>query len=124
MSTAKISFVSFYKDDPDSELELECTSTFPRLVLVPGEDKGSSIRISKAFLCAEGGRLLDFGNTASIDTALMTRHASYYVFNASYQSKWKDVFIFIDAVILGVKNSASKRISIQKFISALHSIDI
>lgn len=71
----------------------------------------------EAVFCTEGERLIDLEVDSTLDKGLLTLHASYYVFNTSYPKEWKDLFIFIDAILLGIKNAASKRISLQKFVS-------
>ena len=108
----------YLQDDPDSALELENLSTFPRLVITT--TPCSTLVIDKACLCTEGGKVVVFGPASTMDTLLLTLHAFYYIMNISYPQTWKDVFIFIDSMLIGVDDAVAKRISLQKFIYTLH----
>jgi hypothetical protein len=99
-------------------LELENLSTFPRLVITT--TPCSTLVIDKACLCTEGGKVVVFGPASTMDTLLLTLHAFYYIMKILYPQTWKDVFIFIDSMLLGVDDAVAKRISLQKFIYALH----
>ncbi len=66
--------------------------------------------------CAElQGNSLVFGTSPTMDTCLFVLHAFYYIMNISYPQKWKDVFIFIDTMLLGVDDVCRKRVSLQKY---------
>ena len=98
-------------------MELMKESSFPRLIFAAEGD--DIFDIENAIICAEGNGIIDFSDAVTVDSALLTLHASYYVFNLSYPTKWKDIFIFIDCLLCGMKGAAAKRISLQQFISRL-----
>jgi hypothetical protein len=100
-------------------MELVQGSSFPRLILTAEED--DIFQIAEAVICAEGCKVVQFSDAVTVDSALLTLHAAYYVFNTSYPTKWKDIFILIDCLLCGMNDAAAKRISLQQFISRLQA---
>ena len=84
-------------------------------VLVAGGTYGS---ISPLYVAAEGSIVLALTNTNLIN-GLVSLIASYYVFNIQYPNKGKNIFAFLEAVLLKNVADARKRVSVNKFMQEL-----
>lgn len=88
-------------------------TTYPRLVAI-GENL---MKLDRVLICVEGQQLLD-GSSYSLETVFVCLHALYYIFSIEYPSDHKDIFLFVDNVLMGLQTSAS-RILLQNFIKAV-----
>ena len=55
----------------------------------------------------------------SLPMAVALLLGTYYVFNIEYQAGGSNVFVFLEAVLLGKDKEAKKRISVQNFLNSL-----
>jgi hypothetical protein len=72
-------------------------------------------------ICIEGKELVDV-TSRPMDTVLFSLYATYYSFSIAYPVDHKDLFLFIDSIIVGIQQNASSRISLQKFVKALKKL--
>ncbi len=78
------------------------------------------LKLDSMFLCIEGGKVADV-SSFPLDTVFLSLHSCYYIFSIQYPNRYKDLFLFIDSVLLGLHHSATTRITLNKFIKALES---
>jgi hypothetical protein len=56
-----------------------------------------------------------------MDTALFSLYAIYYTFSIAYPQEHKDIFLYIDSVLVGMQ-TATNRISLQRFVKTVKSL--
>lgn len=89
-------------------------TTFPKLLGV-GDD---IFTLHRLVICAEGNELVDV-TVNPIKTALLSLHALYYIFSIQYPKEHKDMFIFMDSMLLGLQHAMSNKIAVHKFVKDL-----
>jgi hypothetical protein len=56
-----------------------------------------------------------------MDTVLFSLYAIYYTFSIAYPQEHKDIFLYIDSVLVGMQ-TATNRISLQRFVKTVKSL--
>ncbi|CAB3988384.1 Hypothetical predicted protein [Paramuricea clavata] len=87
-------------EDDDLEAEIKATA-YPRIIGV-GENL---LKLDKAVICIEGKELVDV-TSRPMDTVLFSLYATYYIFSIAYPVDHKDLFLFIDSIIVGIQQNA------------------
>jgi hypothetical protein len=92
-------------------------TTYPRLVTV-GENL---MKLDRVLLCVEGQQLLEV-SSYPLETVFFSLYALYYIFSIEYPSGHKDIFFFIDSVLMGFQQSSASRILLQNFIKSVQKL--
>lgn len=88
----------------------------PRLI---GVGK-NPLKLDRLLLCIEGEILIDV-TLCPMETSFFTLYFCYYIFSISYPNECKDLFFFVDSVLLGLYHKATNRISVQNFTKAVNT---
>ena len=79
------------------------------------------MKLDRVLLCVEGQQLLD-GSSYPLETGFFCLHASYYIFSIEYRSDHKDIFFFIDSILIGLQQTSTTRILLQNFIKSVKKL--
>ena len=71
------------------------------------------------YLVAERNVVLKIPSGMSIAQSLAILMACYYIFNMEYPTSLKNVFLMLEATIMGRPHEARKRVVINKFLQEL-----
>ena len=100
-------FVFFQDDEPiDAEIE---KSVAPRIVCV-----GRLANLNPVYIVAEGMIVCQLCNL-SMGMSIALLLGCYYIFNMKYPSTSKNVFIFLEAIMLDNGSKAKKIVAINTF---------
>lgn len=82
---------------------------------------GNLSSFDHVYIAGEGMVVVRLCNMG-LATALVLLVGSYYIFNMEYPSWAKNVFLFIETMLMVNCNESKKRIAINKFLKELSSI--
>lgn len=90
-------------------------SVTPRLV-----GAGELDNITPLYIVAEGKIMAKLsGISAGLPMPLILLMGTYYIFNVVYPAKAKNLFLFLEAVLLQNTAEAKKRVAVQRFLKEL-----
>ena len=102
----------FFQDDEIIDAEIE-KSFAPRIVCV-----GRLANLNPVYIVAEGMIVSKLCNL-SMGMSIALLLGCYYIFNMKYPSTSKNIFIFLEAIMLNNGSKAKKRVAINKFFKEL-----
>ena len=105
-------FCFFLQDDQPIDAEIE-KSVPPRIVCV-----GRLANFNPVYIVAEGMIVSKLCNL-SMGMSIALLLGCYYIFNMKYPSTSKNIFIFLEAIMLNNGSKAKKRVAINKFFKEL-----
>jgi hypothetical protein len=74
--------------------------------------------ITPLYLASEGEVIIKFSNTNLIN-AMVVLIASYYTFNVKYPNKGKNVYCFLEAILLEKTDEAKRRVAINRLMQEM-----
>ena len=81
---------------------------------------GELDEINPLYIVAEGKVVAALsGNCMGLPMALIFLIGTYYIFNIEYPAKAKNLFSFLEAVLLENSSETRKRVVVQKFLKEL-----
>lgn len=111
--------ISWYQSDyfqHDDSIDEEVNkSTYPRIIA-----SGDLANLYPVYIAAEGQIYLNFsGKNIAVAMLVSMLIATFYVLNMEYTPGVSNIYSFLEAVLMGNRTDAKKRISLQKFVNEL-----
>ena len=106
-------YICFIKDYESIDAQI-ANSLAPKLV-----EAGDVGDINPLYIVGEG-KIISKLNTVTTIQALVILVGCYYMLNIEYHSSTRNVFLFLEVVLMDRSSEAKKRVAVNKF---LHELD-